>query len=272
VPGAATLARVASQAARGWTEASLLERLQCRPLAWLLSDPRLTEKPELLRLLACEPNVSAARARQIHCRTGTPAEWTAFSAGTQGDFASYLLSGLGRLARFLGHRGLVLILDEMEKWQDLNWKAQSQAGNLLGGLIWSATGEEGERDEEHRPHSLYHSRRAGGYPFTTIGRCHVGIAIALTPRGAAGPEQLWSSYGPLRQVELPALTPEVLAAYVRKLAPLYARAHGLSEPDTAEIAREARREWVRIGDGAMRTAVQQVIAALDGWRERAPSA
>jgi hypothetical protein len=273
--GVGALARVACRTARGHTWESLLKQLQCRPLAWLLSDIRLLDKPDLLRLLACEPGVNITAARRIHCRPGpnfSPDgpryEWTQLSATTQGDFVSCLFSGIGRLSRLMGYRGLVLILDEMEKWEDLNWKAQSRAGNLLGGLIWAATSEEGRRNDHDRPAALMHSARNGGYPFTTLSRCHLGVAIALTPRGDYGPESLWASFGPLREVDLPELSASVLTAYVRKISPLYARAHGLLEPEIAEITVEARRQWVAIGDGSMRTAVQQVIAAFDAWRER----
>src|SRR5262249_13161591 len=117
----------------------LLEKeIQCKPLAWLLSGLAAREKPELIGLLACEPGATVALARDAHVLGRSAGDWPAFSAGTQGDFGSYLLSGVGRLARFLGYRGLIVILDEMEKWQDLDWNAQCRAGNLLGGLIWAA--------------------------------------------------------------------------------------------------------------------------------------
>jgi hypothetical protein len=149
--GAAVLARLAANAVRGWPRDRLSRELQCESLAWLLSDPFLPSKPLLVGLLGCEPGIQPSWGRAAHRDGGQPKDWPAFRAGTQGDFASYVLSGIGRLAQLLGYKGLLLILDEMEKWQDLNWRAQSQAGNLLGGLIWGATAEEGERSLGQEP-------------------------------------------------------------------------------------------------------------------------
>ena len=118
--------------------------LGCRPLSRLLSDSGLMNKPTLLNLWNCDPSVSSPRGRAAHVWTPPPHFWPAFSAATQGDFASFLLSGLGRLARVLGFKGLLIIMDEMERWQDLNWAEQSKAGNLLGGLIWGATARQGK--------------------------------------------------------------------------------------------------------------------------------
>jgi hypothetical protein len=47
------------------------------------------------------------------------------------------LSGIGRLARLLGYKGFIIILDEMEKWHELNWVEQSRAGNLLQATSWA---------------------------------------------------------------------------------------------------------------------------------------
>ena len=160
----------------------------------------------------------------------------------------------------------------MEKWQDLNWKAQSQAGNLLGGLIWGATADEGERSPGHEPERLQHSGRCGGWPFTTNQRCHLGVAIALTPRGDLGPEREWADYGPLEEVDLPQVTPATLRTYVAKIVPLYAQAYSLPEAavSISTIAQDAIQAWRQQGDGSMRTAVVSVIQVLDCWRVTVP--
>src|SRR5690606_3015430 len=129
--------------------------------------------------------------RRSHLLRAQPRIWPAFSAGTQGDFASYVLCGLGRLARLLDFRGFVILLDEMEKWQSVDWKAQCRAGNLCGGLVWGATAELGCRScvhhvmnghrgrlPCHHDNLLEHSHRSGGYPFTTPDRCFLGVAVA----------------------------------------------------------------------------------------------
>lgn len=247
--------------------------IQCRPLAWLLSDPGLLGKPRLLDLLASAPGVQLAPARKSHILQGLPRDWPAFSAGTQGDFGSYLLSGLGRTTRFLGYKGLILILDEMEKWQDLNWRAQSCAGNLLGGLIWASTAEVGTRNCKKislrcdHSRSLAHSMRCCGYPFSTPDRCYLGVAIAMTPRGDDGPEKLWSDYGLLEIADLPPFTASHLESYARKVFPAYCRAYGIEAVMPTALPATAIKSWRLRGDGSTRTAVQSVLSVLDDWRQ-----
>ena len=158
----------------------------------------------------------------------------------------------------------------MEKWQDLNWHEQSRAGNLLGGIIWAATQQEGKRGRDDHPAGLNHSLRCGGYPFTTPKKCYLGLAIAMTPRGEIGPENLWSNYGVLEIVDLPHLTEQRLAEYCRLLVPSYVAAYSLSPPSGAElqgIVASALSEW-RSSDGAStREGVKSVTASLDVWRD-----
>lgn len=250
----------------------LNEQLGCFPLAWLLSDPDILRRPHLLGILECDPNFPAAWARTYHTIPPVPRTWPAFNIGTQGDFASFILSGIGRLARLLGFRGFVIILDEMEKWHLLNWTEQIRAGNLLGGLIWGATAEEGHRGCGDHPHALEHSKRCGGHPFTTEKRCHSGLAIAMTPRGHENPDEIWYQYGgPILVGEVPRLTRTQLIEHARLVAPFFAEAYGLAPPSDEEldkIAKDAMYTWRKYDDLTTRSGVQSVIAAFDSWRER----
>ena len=250
----------------------LMKETDCRPLSWLLSDPNVANKPDLLGLWACDPGVHVPTARRSHHIPGAPRDWPSFKAGTQGDFASFLLSGLGRIARSVGYEGLIIVMDEMEKWQDLNWNEQTQAGNLLGGLIWGATAELGKRSKSDEPAVINHSLVAGGFPFTTKPRNHVGIAIAMTPRGDDGPEKGWFRYGMLEIVNLPHLTEDRLVNYCVKLAPHYAAAVGLTPPTNGQIQPIAKRAvtlWKRNGQLTTRSGVQAAVMAFDAWRDKA---
>jgi len=249
----------------------LEEQVGCFALSWLLSDPRLLDKPELIGLLECDPDYPVHLARDRHACPAIARMWPAFTAGTQGDFASFVLSGVGRLARVLGYKGFVLIMDEMEKWYELNWAEQSRAGNLLGGLIWGATAEEGHRGMNDHPTVLSHSGRCGGYPFTTERRCHVGLAIAMTPRNDDDPDHMWSFYGPILAGNAPALNEELLFEYCRRVVPYFARAFGVQPPEEEElkfIAADAVQIWHKHGDLNTRSGVQASIAAFKDWRHR----
>ena len=248
----------------------LQSQLGCFPLAWLLSDPEILNKPHLRGILECDPNYPSAWARRFHVNPAPAHTWPAFQYGTQGDFASFVLSGIGRLARSLGYKGLVIVLDEMEKWHELKWVEQSRAGNLLGGLIWGASADVPSRGPDDHPATLQHSY--GGFPFTTQQRSHVGVAIAMTPRGdAADPEGIWCQYGTILIGQVPRFTNEELIAYSLAVVPLFARAYGLvlpSETERSGIAEEALCIWRGHGDMNTRSGVQAVIAAFDKWRDR----
>lgn len=243
----------------------------CEPIAWLFSDALLLEKPKLLGLLAADPQCRISESRTVHSLQFGNRIWPAFTAGTQGDFASYVLSGISLLGKRLGFKGLILIMDEMEKWENLNWSAQIQAGNLLGGLIWGATNSGDRRRTYSYPGNLLHSNRCGGYPFSTEKRCHLGLAIAMTPRSDGNsPEAAWHEYGTILDVNLPQLTVNSLKSYVKKLAVLYAEAYGLQPPDEvtlAAITGDAIRLWQEGYERNTRSAVQSTIAALEHWRD-----
>ena len=243
----------------------------CDPIAWLFADARLLEKPELLGLLAADPQSRISNARPVHSLRVSNQIWPAFTAGTQGDFASYLLSGISLLGKRLGFKGLIIIMDEMEKWENLNWNEQIQAGNLLGGLIWGATNSEDRRRAYSYPGNLQHSQRCGGYPFSTEKRCHLGIAIAMTPRSDGdSPEGTWHEYGTILDVNLPQLNVNSLRSYAKKLAMLYAEAYGLDAPDHEEVVQitdDTLRLWREGYTMNTRSAVQSAVAALELWRD-----
>ena len=249
----------------------LHEQLGCFPLAWLLSDPQLIAKPTLIGLLEGDPNCPASRARKYHAWWPEARLWPVFNASTQGDFGSFLLAGIGRLARVLGYKGLVVIMDKMEKWNQLNWTEQTRAGNLLGGLIWGATAKEGQRGMRDHPRILQHSGRCGGYPFTTEEPAHLGVALAMTPRTHSDPYRVWCEYGgPILIGEVPKLGHEQIITYCLSVVPFFAEAYGLSAPteeELDEIAADAVYAWRKYDDLTTRSGVQSVIAAFDSWRE-----
>lgn len=255
----------------------LLSAVECGPLVRLLSSPALHEDEHLICLLGNEPAPARQCRGREFGRQASHIAWPRFRFGTQGDFATYLLSGIGRLTQFLGYKGLILILDEMEKWQGLNWEAQEKAGSFLGGLIWAARASKGSRycrrndggwyrDCDHCE-KLIHSRISGGYPFTTEKRCFIGLAIAMTPRGDDGPERLWSEYGTLTIADLRPFAPSEVSGYIDKILPAFRIAYNIAAPLPVDLPHRAVAEWRISGDGSTRTAVQAVMKTLDEWRQ-----
>ena len=250
----------------------LKKQLECESLAWLLSFNQFARSDRFVGLLAGDPQYRADSVRRSHTLEASPRIWPMFSAATQGDFGCYLLSGIGRLSRLMGMKGLIIIMDEMEKWQDLNWKEQTQAGNLLGGLIWGATESKNRGRKDNYPGNLEHSKRCGGYAFTTPGRSHIGLAIAMTPRSEEeDPVSEWERFGPILDVDLPRLSVDKLKKYVRRLVPIYCSAYGARQPDAVEIDAIIEAtiiSWQQEGEMTNRAAVQSAVASLHKWRDR----
>ena len=93
----------------------LTKQLGCYPLAWLLSDPDMPQKPRLLGILEYDPNYPVTAARMQHVHWVGAKVWPPVIYGTQGDFASYVLSGIGRLAASSGIGGSLL---SWTKWRN----------------------------------------------------------------------------------------------------------------------------------------------------------
>jgi|GEM_PF-3135108 len=265
---------------RKWLES----RIGCRPIEWLFADPGCLDKHNLMALLRGDKSVTANVARSSHVLSGTIQDWPTFSYGTQGDIGSYLLAGLGRLCRLVQFKGLILLFDEMERWQDLDFRAQARAGNLLGGLIWGATAPRGVRQCRKNvdntffwersfwagcdhPSSIKHSGFGGGYPFTTAQPCHLGVAIAMTPRGDDPPEDDWRQFGALEYYDLAEFDFVSVREYLRLISPVYRRAYGLQEPVSEHVIQWAYSRWRDRGDKSARSGVAAVIESLDRWRQ-----
>ncbi len=275
---------IRDRTARAEKRRSLLQQMvQCAPLSWLLADDDFADKPELIGELAGEPIGPVPHARAAHILPGSAYDWPTFRYGTQGDVGSYLLSGLGRLARCLHFRGMLLLLDEMEKWQELDWVGQTRAGNLLGGLIWAATAPMAKRRCriwrprwgtfptrnccDHTP-LLEHSGWCGGFPFSTEDPCHLGVAVAMTPRGDDSPEYKWQQFGDLQILDLPQFTRASVERFFHRVVPHYCRAYRLPHTPPAGVFHNAIQRWSHQGILSARSAVTAVVESLDEWRDQ----
>jgi hypothetical protein len=257
------------------------KQLGCLPLAWFLSDPEGDTKPRLLKLLRGEADGSIGYARLSHCRPSLGNRlWPRFYARNQADLATYLLSGVSRLARLLGFQGLVVILDEAEKLFQLRGYDKECGTNLLGGLLWAASAKVGRRSRINEPPVLFHSAASPyssdrgecpGVPFTTEDAAHLGVAVAMTPGHEQSPTDMLAHVGTFVVADAPALTHDRLVMYCSALCPYYASAFGLLKPnktDLQSIAAEAIQLWQAAGNMNTRSGVQAVIAAFDHWRNR----
>lgn len=247
----------------------LTQSIESPPLCWLFTDPEVAQKPGLLGLLAGDPTLGVHRGRRSHQYWPESAIWPYFRYGTQGDVAANLLSSIGLCVKHMGHKGLLLLMDEMEEWQALRWQDQTRACNLVGGLIWGASAAEGQRERSHEPAGLWHSGW-GGASFSTRRRCHLGLAIALTPRSDADdPIHQWRAFGPVDLAALPQLTERRLRDYCATLATQFASAYGIKAPSEQTLSRmagDAVQSWKQDGLLTTRSAVQSIVTVLDTWR------
>ncbi|HVC98416.1 MAG TPA: BREX system ATP-binding domain-containing protein [Pirellulales bacterium] len=250
----------------------LARLIGCPPLAWLLCDPDFARKPPLQALLNGDLGSRVGCARQSHCRPDIgKALWPGFYARNQGDFGVYVLSGLSRLARAMGYRGLVVILDEAEKYFDLTRIDEVYGTSFLGGLVWAALARAGRRTRVDEPTGLVHSYIQGGYPFTTEEPAHLGVAIAMTPGHNQSASSMFRRFGQLLMTEVLPLSEDRLVEYCRLVMPIYSSAYGVMPPlegGLGLIAVEAIQLWKKHGDFNTRSGVQATIAAFDHWRDR----
>lgn len=247
-------------------------RIECSYLAWMLAARNLRQTRELMEALKGAP-IPLSKLRAAHPLPNEPGRWQYFKFGTQGDVGSYLISGVAKLVTFLGFSGLIMALDEMEKWQDLDWKNQDRASNLLGGLIWGASEPEGNRECTYRasewacPHTplMNHSAFNRGCPFSTTSRCHLGVLIAMTPRGEEAPEHVWQNYGKLEIIDLPSYTLASFYNHFAKITAIFEQAYELEVP-TDEVLAEAESAWRGSSDRSARSGSLAITEALENWR------
>jgi len=265
---------IAEQAPHGsaqlfnWLES----RIECSYLAWMLAARNLRQTSELMEALKGAP-IPLSKLRASHPLPNEPGRWQYFKFGTQGDVGSYLISGVSKLVTFLGFGGLIMALDEMEKWQDLDWKNQDRASNLLGGLIWGATEAEGNRECTYgarewvcsHTQTMNHSAFNRGCPFSTTSRCNLGVLIAMTPRGEEAPEHVWQTYGKLKIIDLPIYTLASFFNHFAKITAIFEQAYEVEVP-TDEVLAEAESTWRGSSDRSARSGSLAITEALENWR------
>ena len=199
----------------------LEQRVGCFPISWLLSDPGIVEKPALLGVFEGDPNYPARLARKEHAISPPQKgrQWAVFRYGTQGDFAGFVFSGIGPFS--LGcwaTRACCLLWMKWRSGSHLDWREQSRAGNLVGGLIWGATADDEKRKcrrnvekgslvfppiQQLRPSPRFRATADGvaDIRLPLQSRNYVGVAIAMTPRDyecprtplVADTDQFWSA-------------------------------------------------------------------------------
>lgn len=252
----------------------LEKRIECSYLAWILAAKNLRQTREFMEALKGVP-IPLSKLRAAHPLPNEPGRWQYFKFGTQGDVGSYLISGVAKLVNLLGFSGLIMALDEMEKWQDLDWKNQDRASNLLGGLIWGATASEGNRECTYRgngwdcSHSqlMNHSAFNRGCRFSTPSPCHLGVLIAMTPRGKEAPEYAWQNYGELKIIDLPSYTLASFFNHFAKITTIFEQAYELVVP-IDEVQAEAEAIWRGSSDRSARSGSLAITEALENWRRQ----
>jgi hypothetical protein len=135
---------------------------------------------------------------------------------------SYLLGGLGVLARRVGYTGLVVLLDEAENYDLLGSEARSFADSVFRCLTLAALGEGGVL---FGPETI----EKGGFPpqkrLPLVFRWpqHLYVVAAMTP-STRGEDLLRRLIAPERLNELKPLTPEDYHELSRRVTALFERA------------------------------------------------
>ena len=102
--------------------------------------------------------------------------------GTVADNYCYILSGIGNMARLIGLKGFVILIDEGEKFWDplISPHHKRNALNFFGGLTYTSINKNSLLDEDSgKKLNLFHSR-TGETPFIYNSSSNIFLVIAFT--------------------------------------------------------------------------------------------
>jgi hypothetical protein len=188
---------------------------------------------------------------------------------TYGRFYIHLIGTLATWARDAGHRGLVLLFDEVEYVESVTGDSRQLAKEVL--MHYAAATMDRE-DLQFDPERLYRGGRAvhRQLPLRYSDDQHLSVVMALTPLPEA--EVIAGSILATRRYDLH-LTPLTPKSYLRlgeKVAALYQRAYPecrLPPEKSGEIARATRDRAADL-DWLPRDLVRAAVMALDEHRLR----
>lgn len=111
------------------------------------------------------------------------------------DLYCYILTGLSNLARALGFKGLIILIDEAESMNNIEFSEREKADNLIKGLLFACT------NKDYRDKELFHSTmRRYAFPYCFAFPSYLFVILAMTPRFEDYDEPDW--YTKVQKIEL----------------------------------------------------------------------
>ncbi|QEF97859.1 hypothetical protein Mal15_19050 [Stieleria maiorica] len=177
----------------------LLEKIECKPLVWLLTQYVNCSQEKLATLLS-GTNMDQ-RAMESHLLGRRVSKnyiyWPFMDVSNQYDLMSYLVSGVAALVRLLNYSGLIIAFDRIGEWRSARCDTREYEQGV-GAFVWAAIAPEStrtcDRGEDGRINSalcqcgdlLKHtgtSKSKNAYPFTISSPVNLGV-LYVAPQSA----------------------------------------------------------------------------------------
>jgi len=149
-----------------------------------------------------------------------------YDSGYAADLYCYILSGLSYMAKSIGFKGLVLLIDEGESIYMVNKYENEKANNFLKGLFLASSGNFKDSD------LLFHSYKRRVYPYSYREKNYLYTIFAMTPRSEDIDSPEWLSAASI--IELSPLDINDMQNLYNRLLEIYKKAYSPFDLNNSE--------------------------------------
>lgn len=149
-----------------------------------------------------------------------------YDSGYAADLYCYILTGLSYMAKSIGFKGLVLLIDEGESIYMVNRYENEKANNFIKGLILASSGNFKDSD------LLFHSYKRRTYPYSYREKSFLYTIFAMTPRIEDIDPPAWLSAASI--IELSPLDINDMQTLYNRLIEIYKRAYSSFDLNNSE--------------------------------------
>lgn len=130
------------------------------------------------------------------------------------DLYCYILTGLSNLTRALGFKGLIILIDEAESINYIDYNEKEKADNLIKGLLLACI------KKHYRDKELFHSTmRRLTFPYCFSFPSYLFVILAMTPRFEDYDEPDW--YSKVKKIELSTIDESDMQDIFESLVQIY---------------------------------------------------
>jgi hypothetical protein len=174
------------------------------------------------------------------------------------DLYCYILTGVSCLAKAMGFKGLVILIDEGESVFNVNKSDRDKADNFFKGLLFACVGK------KYRSNDLFHSFSRRSFPYCFSFPSNLFVVLAMTPRFEDYEEPIW--YKDTQKIELSSIDEDDMQKIFDKLLKIYKIAYPTVQFNNIDDLKTILMEiWIKFEYGKIefRQVIKSIIYALD---------